>query len=98
VNHGDRDAETLDDYQQDGPLRNLLWFPESYRRPNENRPGEGFVWGFRGIPNKEQLSLDFKYFKEVATSRESWFEALDYLIFRNLDREWYKSEYYSYLE
>ena len=98
VDHGNRDAETLHDYHQDGPRRNLLWFPESYRRPNENRPGEGFVWGFRGIPSKEQLSLDFKYFKEVATSRESWFDALDYLIFRNLDREWFKSEYYSFLK
>ena len=98
VNHGNRDAETLDDYQRDGPRRNLLWFPESYRRPNENRPDEGFIWGFRGIPNQEQLRLDFKYFKEVATSRESWFDALDYLMFRNLDREWYTSEYYSYLE
>ena len=96
VNHGNRDAETLDDYQQDGPRRNLLWFPESYRRPNENRQGEGFAWG--KIPNKEQLSLDFKYFKDLATSRESWFDALDYLMFRNLDREWYKSEYYSFLE
>ena len=98
VNHGNRDAEILDDYQRDGPRRNLLWFPESYRRPNENRADEGFVWGFRGIPNQEQLRLDFKYFKEVATSRDSWFDALDYLIFRNLGREWYTSEYYSYLE
>ena len=98
INHGNRDSETLQEYQPDGPRRNLLWFPESYRRPNENRPDEGFVWGFRGIPNKEQLSLDFKYFKDVATSRESWFDALDYLIFRKLDQEWYKSEYYSYIE
>ena len=99
MNHGNRDAETLHAYEQDGPRRNLLWFyEEAYRRPNENRPGEGFVWGFRGIPNKEQLRLDFKFFKEVAASRESWFDALDYLIFRNLDGEWYKSEYYSYLE
>ena len=98
VDHGNRNADTLNGYQQDGPLRNLLWFPESYRRPNENRQGEGSTWGFRGIPSKEQLSLDFKYLKEVATSRESWFGALDYLIFRNLEREWYTSEYYSYIE
>ena len=44
------------------------------------------------------MTLDFNYFKEVATSRDSWFDALDYLIFRNLDSDWYKSEYYSYLE
>ena len=98
VGHGNRDAQTLDGFQQEGPLRNLLWFPESYRRPNENRQGEGFVWGFRGIPSKEQLSLDFKYFKDVATSRESWFDALDYLLFRNLEQDWYNSEYYSYVE
>ena len=98
VDHGNKNAETLDGYQQDGPNRNLLWFPETYRRPNENRQGEGFVWGFRGIPNKEQLSLDFKYFKDLTTSRESWFGALDYLIFRNLDKDWFNSEYYSYIE
>ena len=98
VGHGNRNTETLQFYRQDGPRRNLLWFPESYRRPNENRQDEGFTWGFRGIPSKEQFSLDFKYFKEVATSRESWFGALDYLLFRNLERDWYTSEYYSYLE
>ena len=98
VDHANRNGSTLRDYLQDGPLRNLLWFPESYRRPNENRQGEGFTWGFRGIPSKHQLSLDFKYFKDVATSRESWFMALDYMLFRNLERDWYNSEYYSYLE
>ena len=98
VDHANRNGSTLRDYQRDGPLRNLLWFPESYRRPNENRQGEGFTWGFRGIPSKHQLSLDFKYFKDVATSRESWFMALDYLFFRNLEQDWYNSEYYSYLE
>ena len=98
VIHGNRDAKTLDEYEQDGPRRNLLWFPESYRRPNENRPGEGFVWGLRGIPNKEQLVLDFKYFKEVATSRDSWSDALKYFIFRDLEQEWFFSEYYSFLE
>ena len=94
--HGIRDADILDGYEQDGPRRNLLWFPESYRRPDEDRPSEGFVW--KKIPNKEQLSLDFKYFKDLASSRESWFDALDYTLFRRLERDWYISEYYSYIE
>ena len=95
--HGNRDAEILSQYDREGPLRNLLWFPESYRRPGENRPAEGFLWGFRGIPTKEQLRLDFKYFKSVASSRKSWSDTLKYLIFRDLEQEWYHSDYYSYL-
>ena len=88
----------LSEYQRDGPFRNLLWFHEdAYRRPGENRLAEGNPWGLRGVPNKEQLTKDFSYFKSVAGSKQSWFDALDYFLFRNLDGDWYKSEYYSYL-
>ena len=95
------DAAALSEYRRDGPLRNLLWFYEdAYRRPGENRQAEGNPWGLKGLPNKEQITKDFSYFKSVATGKESWFDALDYLLFRNLDRvdgDWYNSEYYSYL-
>ena len=89
VNHGERDAAALEEYRRSGPLPSLLWFYEgSYRRPGENRQAEGFA---------EELNKDFSYFKSVATDRPSWFGALDYIIFRNLEGDWYKSEFYSYL-
>ena len=98
VTHGGRDAEILSAYQRDGPLRNLLWFyEEAYRRPGENRQGEGNPWGLKGLPNKEQITKDFGYFKSVAVSKASWSDALEYILFRNLDGDWYNSEYYSYL-
>ena len=90
-------AESLERFESQGPFRDLIWFPESYRRPNEDRANEGFVWGLRALPNSHQLGLDFQYFEEVAKSRESWADALAYLFARRLDDEWYKSEYYSYL-
>ncbi len=97
VNHGRRDAEALSSYERDGPLRNLLWFyEEAYRRPGEDRQSEGSPWGIRGLPNKDQITKDFGFFKSVAANKESWFDALDYLLFRNLNGEWYDSQYYTY--
>ena len=86
--HGTRDAEALTEYQREGPLRNLLWFPETYRRPGENRQAEGPL---------QELSKDFRFFQEAVTTRRGWLEALDYIIFRELRSDWYNSEYYSYL-
>ena len=86
--HGDRDSDLLTEYQRGGPFRNLIWYPESYRRRGEDRQSEGI---------KEELTEDLKFFKEVATRRDSWHNVLDYLVFRELDREWYQSEYYDYL-
>ncbi len=89
VTHGERDAAALEKYQRNGPFPSLLWFYEgSYRRPGENRQAEGLT---------EELTKDFRYFKTVAADEESWFGALDYLILRNLDGDWFKSEFYSYL-
>ena len=97
ITHGGRNEAVLSEYQRAGPLRNLLWFyEEAYRRPGENRQNEGSLWGLKGLPNKEQLTKDFGYFESVAVSRQSWFDALDYLLFRDLRGDWYKSEYYSY--
>ena len=98
VSHDGRNPEALSSYQKDGPLRNLLWFyEEAYRRPGENRQDEGSPWGLKGLPNKKQITKDFGYFKSVAVSKASWSDALEYLLLRNLDGDWYKSEYYSYL-
>ena len=98
VTHGGRNTDALAAYLRDGPLRNLLWFyEEAYRRPGENRQEEGAPWGLKGIPNKEQITKDFGYFKSVALSKASWSDTLNYLLFRDLDGDWYNSEYYSYL-
>jgi predicted membrane-bound mannosyltransferase len=96
--HANRNCDAYAEYEKVGPSRNLLWFyEEAYRRPGENRQDEGVLWGLRGIPSEKQVSKDFGYFKSVATDREAWFDALDYLIFRNLDANWYDSKFYSYL-
>jgi 4-amino-4-deoxy-L-arabinose transferase-like glycosyltransferase len=95
--HGIRDSEFLEDFRREGPFQNLLWFPESYRRPGEDRPREGSFLGFRGVPNKAQISKDLGYFRSVATSRDSWNDALNYWIFRRLDDKWFDAQYYSYL-
>ena len=86
--HKYRDAEALSDYQESEPLRNLLWFPETYRRPGENRQGENLM---------EELALDFRFFQKSARNRETWGEALDYILFREIDADWYNSEFYSFL-
>ena len=92
------DPEALTDYRRDGPMLNLLWFYEdAYRRPGENRQAEGNPGGIKGLPNKYQITKDFGYFKAVASSKLSWFHALDYVLFRNLEGDWYNSKYYSYL-
>jgi hypothetical protein len=88
---------SLTKFQREGPFLDLLWFPETYRRPHENRQDEGFLWGLRGIPSTKQLGEDLRYFGEAATSREKWAKTLGYMLFRDLDTDWYKSEYYSYL-
>ncbi len=82
------DAKLLETYEKSGPLKNLLWFPESYRRPGENRQGE---------PAAEELSKDIQFFRDAASSRETWRRAIDYILYRDLQREWYSSEYYSYI-
>ena len=94
--HGAKHSQAADRFQREGPFNNVLWFPESYRRAGENRQAEGSLWGLRGIPGKAQLSKDLVYFKDVVTSRSSWSDALRYLIFRDLDDDWGKLEFYSY--
>ena len=94
---GERDQEYLEDFRREGPFRNLIWFPESYRRPGEDRPSEGSFLGLKGIPNREQFTKDLRFFKSVAGSRDSWREGLDYWIFRRLEDTWYDSLYYTYL-
>ena len=86
--HGYRDANMLSDYQRSKPLNNLLWFPESYRRPHENRQQENIL---------QELKLDFEFFKSVAFQRDTWKQAINYILFRDIESSWYSSEFFSYM-
>ena len=97
LEHGDRDKQYLAEFEQKGPLQNLLWFPESYRRPGENRQDEGSFWGFHGIPSKEQFTKDLTFFWTSATNQKSWSRVIDYWLSRKLEQPWYDSKYYSYI-
>ncbi len=95
--HGDRDEADLEHFRRDGPLKSLLWFPESYRRPGENRAYEGSFLGFRGLPSKVQFTKDLRYFQSALSSRKSWSDGINYWLFRRLEDPWYDALYYSYL-
>ena len=86
--HIGQDEEVMERYRRQGPFKELLWFPETYRRPDENRQEEAM---------HTQLAKDFGFFRDSVSSRESWASVLDYVIFRRLDKPWYSSEYYAYL-
>jgi hypothetical protein len=86
--HSSGDSQLLDRYTKSASKRNLLWFPESYRRPGENRQSEGPA---------EELSKDLAFFLDTAIRRESWRGAIDYIVFRDLERDWYNSEFYHYV-
>ncbi len=86
--HVGDDADAQVGYRREGPFSELLWFPETYRRPDENREEE---------PMHTQLAKDFSFFRASASSREKWAEALDYVLYRELEAPWFHSEYYAYL-
>lgn len=81
------EAEEAADYEREGPLRNLLWYPETYRRPGENREETG-IW--------EQLTADVDFFTDTATDRQKWQQAIEYLVTRRQETDWYRAEYYQY--
>ena len=83
--HANRQGAELLDYEKSDKLHSLLWFPETYRRPSEVRQDE---------PWREEIRKDLKYFKDVATSRNSWRNVLDYWIFRDLEQDWFTGDYY----
>ena len=84
--HGNRDSTHLGTYEKTGPFRNLLWFPEGYRRPGENRQKEGKFLGV--LPSGEQVSKDFEFAKDNITRREPWKNSLDYFLFRRMGTDW----------
>ena len=86
--HSNRDFGHLASYSKSGPFKNLLWFPESYRRPGADRRNEGLG---------EELQKDFQFVKDNITRRRPWKDALDYFLFRRLGSRWWDSTFYAYL-
>ena len=70
-----------------GPVYNILWFPEIYRRPGENRINETL---------SEELKLDYMYFSNVAFDPKYWLSLRDYLFFRNTTDDWFHADFYIY--
>ncbi|MDA0263208.1 MAG: TIGR03663 family protein [Chloroflexi bacterium] len=83
--HASRNGAELQDYEKSEALNSLLWFPETYRRPSEARPDE--EW-------KDEFKKDLDFFKDVATSKGAWRNALAYWIFRDLKQDWFTGDYY----
>ena len=86
--HGRRDSQYLESYDRKGPYRDLLWFPESYRRTGENRREEA-LW--------KEVLRDFDFVKDNIGDKESWRGALDYLIHRRIGNDWWDSKFFTYL-
>jgi len=86
--HGRRDAIHLTKYAQTGPHRDLLWFPEVYRRPDEDRKKESF---------REELPKDISFARDRVQDKESWRGGLDYFLYRKLSSEWWDTKFFTYL-
>ena len=81
------DEDNLDQAHESELLRNLLWFPETYRRPGENRHDETIA---------DEVTKDFSFFFDSAKNVDTWRTVGDYLLYRKLDSDWYYSGYYTY--
>ncbi len=81
------EPDEADAYRRDGPRRNILWYPESYRRPGEARTETPF-W--------QQLSADVDFFRDAAADPEKWRQAIEYITARRQQSDWYAAEYYQY--
>ncbi len=86
--HGQRDSQHLMAYIREGPYKDLLWFPEIYRRPNENRQKEG-IW--------EEIRKDFGFVQDNIGRRETWHDVVDYFLHRRIGKVWWDSKFYSYM-
>ena len=81
------DADDAEAYRREGPMRNLLWYPETYRRPGEARD-ETAMWS--------QLTADVDFFRKSAANPQKWQQAIEYIVARRQESDWYSAEYYQY--
>ena len=79
--------EDAPDYGRAGPMRNLLWYPETYRRPGEAR---------EDTPLWDQLVADVDFFTEAAADPGKWQQAIEYIVARRQESDWYSADYYQY--
>jgi len=87
ANHARRGGAELEEYDSSGPFHSLLWFPETYRRPLENRRNEVLM---------DELKNDLAFFIDVASSKRTWRSVLSYWIFRDLRQDWLTSDYFTF--
>ena len=81
------EEEDAPGYRREGPMRNLLWYPETYRRPGEARTNTG-LW--------QQLKEDTLFFRNVAADPDKLRQALEYIVARRQQSDWYSATYYQY--
>ncbi len=81
------EEEDAPGYRREGPMRNLLWYPETYRRPGEARTNTG-LW--------KQLEADATFFRNVAANPDKIRQALEYIVARRQQSDWYSASYYQY--
>ena len=81
------EEEDAPGYRREGPMRNLLWYPETYRRPGEARTNTG-LWN--------QLESDASFFRNVAADPDKLRQALEYVVARRQQSDWYSASYYQY--
>lgn len=81
------EEEDAPGYRREGPRRNLLWYPETYRRPGEARTNTG-LW--------QQLEADASFFRNVAANPDKLRQALEYIVARRQKSDWYSASYYQY--
>ena len=81
------EEEDAPGYTRAGPMRNLLWYPETYRRPGEARTNTG-LW--------KQLKADVSFFRNVASNPDKIQQALEYIVARRQESDWFSASYYQY--
>ena len=81
------EEEDAPGYRREGPMRNLLWYPETYRRPGEARTTNG-LW--------KQLKADVSFFRNTAANPDKLRQALEYIVARRQQSDWYSASYYQY--
>ena len=88
IPHGNRYQSHLQQLEREGPLQNLLWFPELYRRDDENRPEETIF---------TEVREDLAYFRETLAQKSAWNAVVDYFLLRRIDGSWWDAKFYSYI-
>jgi hypothetical protein len=81
------DEDDAGEYNREGPMRNLLWYPETYRRPGEARTDTHIL---------QQLTSDVSFFRDTAADPKKLKAALEYLVARHQESDWFSAEYYQY--